>query len=181
MDELDEFDQWKVRELKRVRRERAEHEAEELARRELERRRNLTDTERKAEDEEFAKQRTDHNQEKEKWRYLQKYYHKGAYFQDEDETGNNKLGPVMQQDFGQATGADARVKDIEALPKIMQVKNFGKRSQVKWTHLNKEDTTGGEKPMWAQDDGLSQKMKRSQGGIKGADDFDRPAGKRKKR
>merc|ERR1712216_342904 len=107
---------------------------------ELERRRNLTDEQRRMEDEEFAKQRSDYGKEKEKWKFLQKYYHKGAYFQDEDETGNNKLGPVMHQDFGAATGKDSWM-DKSALPEVMQVKNFGFRSQVKWTHLSKEDTT----------------------------------------
>ena len=34
--------------------------------------------------------------------------------------------------------------------------------------------------MWEQDRRLNEKVKRSQGGIKGANDFDRPAGKRKK-
>ena len=156
-------------------------------------------------------------QEKEKWKFLQKYYHKGAYFQDEDETGNNKLGPVMVQDFGKATGKDS-VGDKAAMPKVtqslspsslshsvtqspsptvthslthslnqrypacavprrcrpitlallahvlyglqvMQVKNFGMRSQVKWTHLTAEDTAGKDKdPLWAANQGLYQKQ-----------------------
>ena len=61
---------------------------------------------------------------------LGRYYHKGAYFQDEDETGNNKLGPVMQQDFGSATGKDSFM-DKSSMPEIMQVKNFGFRSQAR--------------------------------------------------
>ena len=81
--ELEEFDLWKLRELKRVRRERQERKAAEDERRELERRRNLSDAERAKEDEAFRQQRSDYGKEKEKWKYLQKYYHKGAYFQDE--------------------------------------------------------------------------------------------------
>ena len=181
VDELDEFDTWKVRELQRVRRERAERDAEAKERAELERRRNLSDAERAKEDEAFRAQRADAGQDKGAWKFLQKYYHKGAYFQDEDESGNNRLGPVMMQDFGAATGND-RVGDKSTLPAPMQVKNFGMRSQVKWTHLGKEDTMSKDKdrPMWAEDKRLAQKFERKGAGTKAANDFDRPSAKRKK-
>ena len=70
------------------------------------------------------------------------------------------------------------------MPAPMQVKNFGMRSQVKWTHLSKEDTLGGkdkEAPLWAQDRALAAKMQRRQAGNKGAHEFDRPSSKRPKR
>ena len=72
VDELEEYEAWKVRELKRVKRERAEREKAAKEQRELERRRNLTDEQRRKEDEEFAKQRSDYGKEKEKWKFLQK-------------------------------------------------------------------------------------------------------------
>ena len=124
-----------MRELRRVKREREEARKEEADKAEIERRRKLTDAERAAEDEEFNQGRAGHGQEKEQWKFLQRYYHKGAYFQDEDETGNAKMGPVMSQDFGAATGRDA-VGDKAAMPAPMQVKNFGHRGAVKWTHLS---------------------------------------------
>uniref|UniRef100_A0A7S4IBD1 Micro-fibrillar-associated protein 1 C-terminal domain-containing protein n=1 Tax=Prymnesium polylepis TaxID=72548 RepID=A0A7S4IBD1_9EUKA len=178
IDELEEFEQWKLRELRRVKRERDEAEAEAKAAAELERRRNLTDAERKKEDEEFEKQRVGYGEDKEKWKFLQKYYHKGAYFQDEDETGNNKLGPVMAQDFGKATGKDS-IGDKSHMPTVMQVKNFGMRSQVKWTHLIAEDTSSKD-ALWASNQSLHSKANSKLAGNKGALTFERPSGKRKK-
>ena len=126
----------------------------------------------------------DHGQETAQWKFLQKYYHKGAYFQDEDETGNSRLGPVMMQDFGQATGKDAYMNK-EAMPEVMQVKNFGFRSQVKWTHLSKEDTTqrnekGKAEASWSMDAKLAKKYESRMAGSKAANDFARPAAKRRK-
>ena len=87
----------------------------------------------------------------------------------------------MMQDFGQATGND-RIGDKSTLPAPMQVKNFGMRSQVKWTHLGKEDTMGKDKdrPLWAEDRNLSKRFENRQAGNKGANQFERPSAKRKK-
>ena len=78
---------------------------------------------------------------------MNRYYHKGAYFQDEDETGNAKMGPVMSQDFGAATGRDA-VGDKAAMPAPMQVKNFGHRGAVKWTRLSAEAVNSVSSHFW---------------------------------
>ena len=80
-----------------MKRERDEAEAEAKAAAELERRRNLTDEERKKEDEEFAKQRVDYGQEKAKWKFLQKYYHKGAYFQASSRSSFSSPRPSPRQ------------------------------------------------------------------------------------
>ena len=87
----------------------------------------------------------------------------------------------MAQDFGQATGKDA-MGDKSAMPEAMQVKNFGMRSQVKWTHLGKEDTMGKdrEQPLWAEDKQLARRFENKQAGNKGKDSFERPSHKRKK-
>mmetsp|Transcript_26159 Transcript_26159/g.66431 ORF Transcript_26159/g.66431 Transcript_26159/m.66431 type:complete len:283 (+) Transcript_26159:3-851(+) len=205
IDELGEFDAWKVRELRRVRREREERLAEAREKAELERRRNLTDEERAKEDAEFLAGKAHANEEKAQWKFLQKYYHRGAYFQDEDGKGDNRLGPVMMRDYGHATGKDA-IGDKAAMPAPMQVKNFGFKGQVKWTHLSKEDTSGFGKrrheegdvtsgtagssssgrppvddtPLWAQDRKITERFQLKMGGHKGSNDFDRPSGKRKK-
>ena len=89
----------------------------------------------------------------------------------------------MMQDFGQATGKDA-IGDKLAMPKVMQVKNFGMRSQVKWTHLTAEDTSRNEKggggALWAGDRALDTKFNNRLAGNKGANSFDRPTGKSKR-
>jgi len=88
------FMQWKLRELKRLKRDREESDKYavvldliflkifskrfELERIETERRRNLTDAERKAEDEKIKEKQ---KPEKEKHVFMQKYFHKGAFYQ----------------------------------------------------------------------------------------------------
>jgi len=178
VDELEQFERWKLRELRRLKKEVEERQQAERERKEIERRRNLSEAERRKEDEEFAKQRLDYGKEKEKWKFLQKYYHKGAYFQEEDETGNAKIGPVMMRDYGAPTGKDA-IGDKAAMPKVMQVKNFGMRSQVKWTHLAAEDTSTKDE-LWAADSGLRSKYQKQMAGMKAAHEFSRPTAKRQK-
>ena len=114
----------------------------------------------------------------------------------------------MMRDVGAPTGKDS-VGDKLAMPAPMQVKNFGMRSQVKWTHLAAEDTSGFSKhpsgprsgpagsgaaasgagssgagaeqlkPLWSEDAKITQRVQSKQAGHKGANDFDRPS-KRKK-
>lgn len=177
-DEIEQFEQWKIRELRRVKREQEEAQQAEKERKELERRRNLTDAERQKEDKEFEAGRLNHGQDKAKWKFLQKYYHKGAYFQHEDEEGNAAVGPVMMQDFGKATGKD-NIGDKAEMPKVMQVKNFGMRSQVKWTHLTAEDTTSKD-ALWGADSSLRGSYQSRMAGVKAANEFSRPTSKRKK-
>ena len=50
---------------------------------------------------------------------LQKYWHKGAFFQAEDAEGESVLGDIMHRDYDGATGEDK--VDRQMLPKIMQV------------------------------------------------------------
>lgn len=73
--------------------------------------------------------------EKEKYRFMQKYYHKGAFYTDDDVIGEalkktNEAAPVLEDKF-----------DKTILPEIMQVKNFGMAGRTKYTHLVDQDTT----------------------------------------
>lgn len=47
---------------------------------------------------------------------------------------------LKRHDFTEATESTI---DVSVLPKVMQVKNFGKRSRTKYTHLLDQDTTVG--------------------------------------
>ena len=66
----------------------------------------------------------------------QKYYHKGAFYMDEDSTTK---ADVRKRSFNEPTLEDKF--DRESLPKIMQVKKFGMRGQTKYTHLLDQDTS----------------------------------------
>ena len=69
--------------------------------------------------------------------------------------------------------------DRAQLPKVMQKRNFGKISQVKWTHLVDNDTTR------AEGGGLMQEsryaVQRTKDRLASASSLERPAGKRARR
>ena len=68
--------------------------------------------------------------EKKQMRFMQKYYHKGAFYLDDE---------IKERDFTAPTREDKL--DITLLPKVMQVKNFGRAGRTKYTHLADQDTT----------------------------------------
>ena len=61
------------------------------------------------------------NTEKSKLRFMQKYWHKGAYFQEEADDDRTQAGgyDIFKRDFSAPTGEDKF--DRAALPKVMQV------------------------------------------------------------
>lgn len=142
-DDEEELEKWKVRELTRIKSQKAadeKHDAEQAA---ILKRRSMTD------EQIIRENKLDPNKRKEKgqMRYLQRYYHPGGYYQDNDEDG------IRLQDFAQPTGAD-RVIDRTLLPEVLQVKKFGLKGNTKWTHLTDQDTSGYEyrKPGSADDE-----------------------------
>lgn len=135
-----EYEAWKLRELKRVKRDREEKEQIEKERIELDRVRNLTEEERRQELRLNPKLVTN-KAAKGKYKFLQKYYHRGAFYLDEE-------AEVFKRDFAQATLDDHFDKTI--LPKVMQVKNFGRCGRTKYTHLVDQDTTQFDSP-WYND------------------------------
>jgi len=73
-----EYELWKLRELVRIRRERDEREKWRLERLEVDRRRALTDEELMNE----KRKNKEGMKDKKYMKYLQKYYHKGAFFHE---------------------------------------------------------------------------------------------------
>jgi len=108
--------------------------------------------------------------EKKKIRFLQKYYHKGVFFQDEIK----ELSKT--HDWTAPTGEDAFM-DKTNVPKAMQVKNFGFSSRSKYTHLVDQDTSNLKDNPFNQDRQLLNKLDRKRGGAK--DGFGEEAKRRK--
>ncbi|KAK5627219.1 hypothetical protein RRF57_002934 [Xylaria bambusicola] len=132
-----EYAAWKLRELKRIKREREAIEAREKEREEVERRRNLTEEERKAEDEAFLAQQKEEKDAKGKMAYMQKYFHRGAFYQD-DEAAES----LAKRDIMGARFADD-VKNRELLPQALQMRDMtklGKKGASKYKDLKSEDT-----------------------------------------
>lgn len=108
---------------------------------ELLRRRNMTDEQRQEEDRK-ANQGAEGQAEKPKWNFMQKYYHKGVFYMDS--TSLKKDDDVRNKDYAAQPTQWDKI-DVENLPAVLQVKNFGKRGRTKYTHLLDQDTTVREK------------------------------------
>ena len=132
-DEVDndtEYNKWKLRELVRIKRDRKERDAALQEQKEILARREMDDNERRQHDLEAGIDRF--SKQKSKMQYMQKYYHKGAFYQDETE--------ILQRDYSQPTALENATK-VESLPQLLQVRDFGKAGRSKWTHLANEDTS----------------------------------------
>lgn len=90
---------------------------------------------------------------------MQKYYHRGAFYQDNDD-------PVFQRDYNLPTPME--MQDKSMLPQILQkrIGNFGKKGQSKYTHLTAEDTSD-LNPLTRADESLLEYWKRRTAGYKG--------------
>ncbi|KAK1224699.1 hypothetical protein PQX77_012372 [Marasmius sp. AFHP31] len=144
-----EFEAWRLRELARIKREKEDEVRRDQEREEVERRRALPEAQRLKEDMEHAKQSRD-SKPKGSQKFLQKYWHKGAFHQAclsvvFHSQYSHEMFPqdeeiLKRHDFTEATESTV---DVSVLPQVMQVKDFGKRSRTKYTHLVDQDTTIG--------------------------------------
>lgn len=88
----------------------------------------------------------------------------------------NQDDDLYKRDFSAATLEDHFDKTI--LPKVMQVKNFGRSGRTKYTHLVDQDTTQFDSP-WISETAQNLKFHNNQAaGMKQV--FDRPSVKRSK-
>ncbi|XP_050213504.1 uncharacterized protein LOC126664920 [Mercurialis annua] len=158
INEAEEYEAWKVREIARIKRDREDREAMLKEKEEVERVRNMTEEERREWERKNPKPAAP---PKQKWRFMQKFYHKGAFFQDNPDAtaGSND---IYKRDFSAPTGEDKMDKSI--LPKVMQVKHFGRSGRTKWTHLVNEDTTDWNTP-WTYNDALRAKYNTKMAGM----------------
>lgn len=120
---------------------------------EVDRLRNMTEEERR-QDSRLNPKEVTNKAAKGKYKFLQKYFHRGAFYLDEEDD-------VLKRDFAQATLEDHFDKTI--LPKVMQVKNFGRCGRTKYTHLVDQDTTQFDSP-WYSDTGNNVKFHAEKGG-----------------
>lgn len=132
-----EYAAWKLRELKRVKREREAIEEAEKEREEIERRRNLTAEERDREDQEYiANQKADREANRGETGFMQRYFHKGAFFRDDLEKEGLDQRNVMGRRFVDEVAT-------ETLPQYMQVRDMtklGKKGRTRYRDLKTEDT-----------------------------------------
>lgn len=144
-DDLDpeaELAAWKLRELKRVRRDRAAIEEKEKEREEIERRRNMTAEEREAEDKEFIEAQKEAQEGRGKMGYMQKYFHKGAFFGGEGEDVDEEVKAALNRDLAGAKFED-EAGDKSLLPEYMRVRDMtrlGRKGRSKYKDLKSEDT-----------------------------------------
>ncbi|XP_075227109.1 microfibril-associated protein 1 [Lycorma delicatula] len=163
-----EYEAWKLRELKRIKRDREERELLEKERMEIEKLRNMTEEERRQELRINPKILTN-KATKGKYKFMQKYYHRGVFFLDQDEE-------LLKRDFSAATLEDHFDKTI--LPKVMQVKNFGRSGRTKYTHLVDQDTTHFDSP-WVSETAQNLKFHNNQAaGMRQV--FEKPSVKKRK-
>lgn len=152
-----ELEAWRLRELLRIKRDREERERFEREKIELERIRNMTEEERRQLDEQKMKEWME--QPRSQMRFMQKYYHKGAFFMDSQEE-------ILKRDYAQPTGEDAHA-NREMLPEVKQVRDFGKKGRTKWTHLVGEDTTAFDYGWGQRKNDLNYRLVSKMGGMKG--------------
>lgn len=137
-DDLDpeaEYAAWKLREIKRLKRDQDAMVAAEREREEIERRRNLSKEEREAEDKIFIDAQKEERQGKGTMGFKQKYFHKGAFFTDD-------LGELGKRDI-MAGRYEDDFKMKEALPEYLQARDItkiGKKSGTKYKDMKSEDT-----------------------------------------
>ncbi|GMY34988.1 microfibrillar-associated protein 1-like isoform X1 [Fagus crenata] len=161
VNEAEEYEAWKVREIARIKRDREDRDAMLKQKEEIEKVRNMTEEERR----EWERKNPKPAQPtKQKWRFMQKYFHKGAFFQSDapDHAATSGADNIFHRDFSAPTGEDKMDKTI--LPKVMQVKHFGRSGRTKWTHLVNEDTTDWNNP-WTYNDPLRAKYNAKMAGM----------------
>jgi microfibrillar-associated protein 1 len=164
LDPVTERKEWEIRELKRLKRDRERIETREKEIEELERRRNLSKEEREQEDAKYIAQQKEDKDGRGETGFMKKYYHKGAFFMDDENTKRlaerDIMGKAFQDDVDKST-----------LPEYMRIRDLnklGKTGGTKYRDLRSEDTGrfGDEVKRWRPGD----KARDADGTIGGVDE-----------
>lgn len=136
-----EVEGWKVRELGRLMRDWELEQKDLKEQEEKDRWLAMSEEEKIAWLRENKRMEETGDKERPKRAFLQKYYHRGAFYLTEaDDKEEGALAAVaLHRDISAPTGEDTYDKSL--LPEVMQVKNWGRQGRSKWTHLAAEDTT----------------------------------------
>ncbi|KAK3680281.1 hypothetical protein LTR78_000659 [Recurvomyces mirabilis] len=159
---------WKLRELKRVRRDRAAIEGREKEKEEIERRRNLSVEEREQEDKDFLSLQQGEREGRGKMAFMQKYFHKGAFFSTGENEEDEEVKAVLNRDLAGARFED-ETGDKSVLPEYMRIRDMtklGKKGRTRYKDLRGEDTG-----RWGMEAGKGREMGR---GFEGVDERFRP-------
>ena len=139
-----ERDLWEVRELERLLTEIDRLRRKEQDEAEYHRRQQLTDEQARAEDiasgryQQPGSNRMTNNDGP---KYQQRYFHRGAYYMDEDEFDEDDVRRRAKEYEQGVTASLKTLGDTRKLPKVMQVKQFGRANRSKYQGLAKEDTS----------------------------------------
>ena len=136
LDPVLERREWEVRELKRLKRDRGRIEAHEKEIEETERRRNLSKDEREREDQEHIAAQKEDKDGRGETGFMKKYYHKGAFFMDDENTKRLAERDIMGKAFQDEV-------DKSTLPEYMRIRDLnklGKTGGTKYKDLRSEDT-----------------------------------------
>lgn len=169
--EAEEYELWKIRELKRIKRDKEDRMVREKEIEWIMKRRSMTEEERLADDKRLDDDSNKRDEVK-SFNFMQKYYHRGAFFQEKAVSGEE---PLYLRDYHEPT--EEEKFDKKLLPQAMQLRRglFGKKGQVKHTHLTDVDTTD-MSAAWAQNTKLVQRYQERMAGAKGVTNFERPSG-----
>ena len=135
-------DAWELRELTRLLLTMDQQKQREIEQLEYQRRRQMTDEECLREDTLAGRYQApgSNRQGEAKGKFMQRFYHRGAYYMDKDEWDESDVRHKAAEYAREATGEDKI--DKSQLPEVMQVKNFGlARQNNRYKGLASEDTT----------------------------------------
>jgi len=127
---------FKLRKLKRYKRDREAMLAKEREIEDLERRRNMTEEERRAEDEKKIQKQKEEKDARGKMGFMQKYHHRGAFYMDATAEAGLANRDIMGAKFEDEM-------DRSQLPEYMQRRDMtrlGKKGATKYKDLRSEDT-----------------------------------------